>query len=90
MLRDVEIGRLAVGMYVAELDRPWLGTPFALQGFFITETAQIARLGEYCEYVRVDPRRFNDVFALCRGGFAAAEGLDRYVRRGPAKGAASD
>jgi HD-GYP domain-containing protein (c-di-GMP phosphodiesterase class II) len=64
MLRDVEIGRLAVGMYVAELDRPWLDTPFALQGFFITDTAEIARLGEYCEFVRVDPRRFDSRLGL--------------------------
>jgi HD-GYP domain-containing protein (c-di-GMP phosphodiesterase class II) len=59
MLRDVDISRLTVGMYVAELDRPWLETPFPLQGFYIRDADDIAWIGKYCEFVRVDPRRFD-------------------------------
>jgi len=59
MLRDVEISRLAVGMYVAELDRPWLETPFPLQGFYVRDVDDIAWLAKYCQFVRVDPRRFD-------------------------------
>jgi HD-GYP domain-containing protein (c-di-GMP phosphodiesterase class II) len=72
MLRDVEVSRLAVGMYVAELDRPWLETPFPLQGFFITDGDDIARLQRYCEYVRVDPRRFDFRLGNPAGGAEGA------------------
>lgn len=44
-------------MYVAELDRPWLGTPFLLQGFLIDEAEQIAQLTQYCQTVLIDRRR---------------------------------
>ncbi len=44
-------------MYVAELDRPWLDTPFALQGFYIKSREDVETLAEYCEFVYVDPRR---------------------------------
>ena len=35
----VEVSRLSIGMYVAELDRPWEGTPFMLQGFLLEDEA---------------------------------------------------
>ncbi len=44
-------------MFVAQLDRPWLDTPFALQGFFIQSPKDVESLAEYCDYVYVDPRR---------------------------------
>ncbi len=42
------------GMYVAELDRPWLDTPFHFQGFRITSGAQVRELREHCDYVWID------------------------------------
>lgn len=48
---------LRVGMYVCELDRPWLETPFLLQGFQITSDADIEALMRYCEHVFIDLRR---------------------------------
>jgi HD-GYP domain-containing protein (c-di-GMP phosphodiesterase class II) len=59
VLREVEVSRLAVGMYVAELDRPWLETPFPLQGFYVRSEADVGRVAEYCHTVFVDPRRFD-------------------------------
>ncbi|MBX3706065.1 MAG: HD-GYP domain-containing protein [Pseudomonadales bacterium] len=59
MLRDLDVNHLTVGMYVAELDRPWLETPFTLQGFYIRAPGDIERLGRYCRFVRVDPRRYD-------------------------------
>lgn len=41
-------------MYVAELDRPWLDTPFLFQGFRITNDQELKQLGEVCEFVYVD------------------------------------
>ncbi len=48
---------LKVGMFVADLDRPWLGTPFLIQGFLIEDEAQIAQLREICRFVTIDRER---------------------------------
>lgn len=45
---------LMLGMYVARLDRPWVGTPFPIQGFHIKSYDDIRSLGTYCRYVYVD------------------------------------
>lgn len=44
-------------MYIAELDRPWLDTPFLLQGFMLEEAEQLLQLRKYCEHVFIDPYR---------------------------------
>lgn len=49
--------QLEQGMYVAELDRSWLHTPFDRPGFLITQASQIGVLRRCCEYVYVDPTR---------------------------------
>lgn len=51
----IYIEDLKPGMFVCELDRPWLDTPFMLQGLLIQSEEQIETLGKYCEYVYVDP-----------------------------------
>src|SRR5688572_28424960 len=48
---------LKVGMFVADLDRPWVDTPFLLQGFIIEDDGQIADLRKHCEFVIVDRAR---------------------------------
>ena len=45
---------LRIGMFVADLDRPWVDTPFLLQGFLIENEEQIAALRAHCDYVIVD------------------------------------
>ena len=45
---------LKLGMFVAELDRPWLETPFLMQGFTIRSLSEIRKLREYCDFVFVD------------------------------------
>lgn len=54
MIETVSSHDLKLGMYVAELDRPWLGTPFWFQGFLIEDDHQIADLQACCRSVRVD------------------------------------
>ena len=41
-------------MYVSNLDRPWLDTPFLLQGFIIKDPDEILLLKKYCEHVYID------------------------------------
>jgi HD-GYP domain-containing protein (c-di-GMP phosphodiesterase class II) len=52
--RKIDVSGLRVGMYVAELDRPWLETPFLFQGFFIRSKNEIDELHEHCEFVYID------------------------------------
>ncbi len=67
------------GMFVADLDRPWVETPFPLQGFLVEDDAQIATLQEYCFAVTID--RSRSVGLHHAGRLAAA---DPEPRRGPA------
>jgi HD-GYP domain-containing protein (c-di-GMP phosphodiesterase class II) len=41
-------------MYVSQLDRPWLETPFLFQGFFIRNNNEIEELRRYCDFVEID------------------------------------
>ena len=56
-LIEVPAFGLQLGMYVAELDRPRLETPFAMQGFLIQDQSDIEYVSKHCTYVYVDPHR---------------------------------
>ena len=45
---------LKLGMFVSKLDRPWLDTPFILQGFPVKNKSDINALKKYCSYVYID------------------------------------
>ncbi len=53
----ISVEHLRVGMYVVELDRPWLGTPFDFQGFALTSEGQIESLRRYSKSVFIDIER---------------------------------
>jgi len=55
--RQLSVDELQLGMYVAELDRPWRETPFAFQGFVLSSEQQIAALRKYCKTVWIDTER---------------------------------
>ncbi len=48
---------LMEGMYVQELDRPWVETPFMFQGFKLEKQEEIEILQELCEYVYINVER---------------------------------
>lgn len=48
------VNQLIRGMYVSELDRPWINTPFLFQGFEITTEEEIQTLKDICHHVYVD------------------------------------
>ena len=54
MERMVSTLELKIGMYISGLDRPWLDTPFLIQGHFINDDNDIDELKNYCKYVFVD------------------------------------
>ena len=57
--QQVSVEQLAVGMFVSDLDRPWLDTPFLVQGFLIEDEATLAQLRQLCRHVVVDLSRSN-------------------------------
>ncbi|VAW98922.1 Metal-dependent phosphohydrolase [hydrothermal vent metagenome] len=45
---------LTQGMYVAELDRPWLDSPFLFQGFLINSDSLLEEVNAVCDFVYID------------------------------------
>ncbi|MCP5178416.1 MAG: HD-GYP domain-containing protein [Pseudomonadales bacterium] len=66
---EVPVYQLKPGMYVAYLDRPWLESPFMVQGFFVHTQQDINEVADVCTHVFVDPRR------VTRGGHAPLQVL---------------
>jgi len=52
--RQIDVDGLRVGMYVSQLDRPWIETPFLFQGFCIRSKNEIDELRQYCDFVEID------------------------------------
>ncbi|MEZ5728793.1 MAG: DUF3391 domain-containing protein [Burkholderiaceae bacterium] len=66
------------GMFVAELDRPWLDTPFLLQGFLVETDDEVATLRKFSRSV------FVDIELEPRGRRSDPRGRDQGRRRGEA------
>jgi HD-GYP domain-containing protein (c-di-GMP phosphodiesterase class II) len=73
---------LQLGMYVIELDRPWLGTPFEFQGFYLVSQDQIEELRQYCQHVYVDADR-DEASAERRRAASAIPGSIPYTDAKP-------
>lgn len=56
-MRKLPVEHLAMGMFVSKLDRPWIETPFPLQGFYLRSHDEILALRKYCRHVYIDVRR---------------------------------
>jgi HD-GYP domain-containing protein (c-di-GMP phosphodiesterase class II) len=48
---------LKLGMYVSELDKPWVESPFLFQGFLLKDTEDLQQLLSTCKYVYVDTEK---------------------------------
>ncbi|MFD0738445.1 HD-GYP domain-containing protein [Lysobacter koreensis] len=53
----ISVHGLTLDMFVARLDRPWIGTGFPLEGLKITSDDQIFQLQRLCAFVHVDVSR---------------------------------
>jgi hypothetical protein len=53
----VPIADVKTGMYVCELDRPWIETPFLMQGFQVFCNEEIEQLARYCKFIYIDELR---------------------------------
>ncbi|MFD2228868.1 HD-GYP domain-containing protein [Alkalimarinus sediminis] len=52
--QKIPVNQLQIGMYVANLDRPWCETPFPIQGFYIKQHSDVEQLESYCKHVYID------------------------------------
>lgn len=50
----INVHDIEQGMYVSELDRPWLESPFLFQGFMIDSEELLEQLKQTCEFVYID------------------------------------
>lgn len=50
----IPVSLLDIGMFVCELDRPWLGTPFLLEGLLLEDEEQINTVASLCDFVYID------------------------------------
>ena len=87
MRKTVPVGELKLGMYVAELDRPWTDTPFKFQGFVLEKPEQIEILQKSCKVVFVDPDK-SEVVGRLPDNVKSALDLSRtkvtkYVEQAP-------
>jgi HD-GYP domain-containing protein (c-di-GMP phosphodiesterase class II) len=53
VVTEIDVDSLVIGMQVTEIDRPWIETPFAFQGFEIRSDDEIALLRQLCRRVKV-------------------------------------
>lgn len=63
MKKQIDIAHLKQGMYVADLDRPWLESPFLFQGFLIVSDEDLQTLKSLCSHVFIDLEKGDDADA---------------------------
>jgi len=61
MKKKIDVMDLEWGMYVSELDRPWLETPFLFQGFELRKPEELELIRKFCKYVYIDIVRGPDI-----------------------------
>ncbi|TXL65357.1 HD-GYP domain-containing protein [Zeimonas arvi] len=80
------IEAVTVGMYVTDIDRPWLDTPFVMEGFLVRTEREILALRQHTRLAYVDLQRSSESVAAA----VRAAALDRKKAREPAqRGAAA-
>jgi HD-GYP domain-containing protein (c-di-GMP phosphodiesterase class II) len=72
------VSQLQVGMYISRLDKPWLETPFLVQGFYVSSDDELTEVTKYCEYVYVDTLRQKWVAPKQAGKRVRAPGQVKY------------
>ena len=80
----IPVASVRLGMFVAELDRPWLDTRFGVQGFLVSSPKQIEVLREQCQTVTIDADRSDTEMA------DAVSHIGTPVTRPPGSGRSGD
>ncbi|MEH6504388.1 MAG: HD-GYP domain-containing protein [Cycloclasticus sp.] len=69
----VRAENLQLGMYVAKLDRPWLDSPFKLQGFNIRTQRDLQAVRGICHHVYVDRTRQSKLSVAAKSSAVGSE-----------------
>lgn len=79
----LDTASVAIGMWVAELDRPWLDTPFMIRGFRVDSLQELAALRRYCKQVEIDIEKsdIEVVSAIREAEQALLKAEDQATRR---------
>lgn len=83
--KTILVDELQVGMYVSKLDRPWIETPFPLQGFYVRDLAEIDQLRRHCRSVTIDLARSRVAAEPVRHEVGPAKARVEAARPAPAK-----
>jgi HD-GYP domain-containing protein (c-di-GMP phosphodiesterase class II) len=62
--KKIDVIDLRPGMYISQLDRPWLESPFLFQGFELRTAEEMDLLKKNCKYVVIDVMLGLDVLPL--------------------------
>ena len=81
----IHVSELKIGMFVSKLDRPWLETPFLMQGFVVETLADIDTIAQYSEHVWVDAVQSEWVPPEERGTVTAQKAKVSYINKIDAK-----
>jgi putative nucleotidyltransferase with HDIG domain len=60
MIKKINTPDLTLGMYVTQLDRSWLDTPFFFHRVLLKSPQQLAQMKAYCRYVYIDTDKGKD------------------------------
>lgn len=70
----IEPAHLQFGHFVSRMDRPWIGTPFSLEGVLLVKQKQLDWFRQHCDWVIVDLLRSENRFRPPRRRSYAATG----------------
>lgn len=77
---------LKLGMYVSELDKPWVESPFLFQGFSLEKDEEIQQIQSTCKYVYVDTEKTPlDIIATLKTLSSSVQKPVLKKKRKPAK-----
>ena len=82
MRRKISVHDLRLGMYVADLDRPWRSTRFLYQGFEIDSQTLLDMLKQLCQFVYIDTEGGGGKKCKFRRSLSAAAHQDVLYERG--------
>jgi putative nucleotidyltransferase with HDIG domain len=60
MIKKIVVEHLQIGMYVSQMDRSWMKTPFLSHKFEIKTPKQLSQLKESCDFVFIDTEKGKD------------------------------
>lgn len=81
MKKKIDVRDLQQGMFISDLDRPWIETPFLFQGFELQTDKDMGTLQQHCEYVYIDLEKGPDYIPKQRGYDDGARRMEKLAEK---------